>query len=135
MNQKRGRGGRSGGGGRRQFNGGGSSGSSGGGGGNANRNLDSNGPDVKVRGTANHIFDRYCQLARDANSIGDRIAAENYLQHAEHYFRIMLTNTGQNPKPGQPALSSGEAQFNNRDEDDSGEPGEQGGQQSQEVNT
>jgi hypothetical protein len=132
MNQKRGRGGRSGGGGRRPFNGGGgsSSSSSGGGGGNANRNLDSNGPDVKVRGTANHIFDRYCQLARDANSVGDRIAAENYLQHAEHYFRIMLTNTGQNPRSNQPAQSNGEAQIQNQDE---GDPGDDGDQPSPEV--
>lgn len=56
----------------------------------SHRNFDSNGPDVKIRGTANTIFERYCQLARDANASGDRIAAENYLQHAEHYYRIML---------------------------------------------
>jgi len=56
---------------------------------NSNRPLDSNGPDVKIRGTATHIFEKYQQLARDANSAGDRIAAENYLQHAEHYFRLM----------------------------------------------
>jgi len=59
-------------------------------GGGSHRNFDSNGPDVKIRGTANHIFERYCQLARDANSSGDRVAAENFLQHAEHYYRIML---------------------------------------------
>jgi hypothetical protein len=57
---------------------------------NSHRNFDSNGPEVKVRGTATNIFERYCQLARDANSAGDRVAAENYLQHAEHYYRIML---------------------------------------------
>lgn len=60
------------------------------------RNFDSNGPDVKIRGTASTIFERYCQLARDANSSGDRVAAENYLQHAEHYYRIMLAQ-GQTP--------------------------------------
>lgn len=59
---------------------------------NANRNYDSNGPDVKIRGSASHIFERYCQLARDASAAGDRIAAENHLQHAEHYYRIMLAN-------------------------------------------
>jgi hypothetical protein len=64
----------------------------GGGGGGGNRSFDSNGPDVKIRGTAAQIFDRYCQLARDANSSGDRVAAENFLQHAEHYYRIMLAN-------------------------------------------
>jgi hypothetical protein len=72
--------------------GGGGGGSSGNNGGmnNSHRNFDSNGPDVKIRGTATNIFERYCQLARDANSSGDRVAAENYLQHAEHYYRIML---------------------------------------------
>ncbi len=54
-----------------------------------NRSMDSNGPDVKVRGTPSHIHDKYITLARDANSAGDRIAAENYLQHAEHYHRLM----------------------------------------------
>lgn len=62
----------------------------GGGGGGTHRNFDSNGPDVKIRGSASSIFERYCQLARDANASGDRVAAENYLQHAEHYYRIML---------------------------------------------
>lgn len=56
----------------------------------SHRNFDSNGPDVKIRGTATNIFERYCQLARDANASGDRVSAENYLQHAEHYYRIML---------------------------------------------
>src|SRR3546814_17609950 len=65
-------------------------GGGGGGGGGSHRNFDSNGPDVKIRGTANHIFERYCQLARDANYAGDRVAAESFLQHAEHYYRIML---------------------------------------------
>ena len=66
------------------------SGGGGSGGGGAHRNFDSNGPDVKIRGSASSIFERYCQLARDANASGDRVAAENYLQHAEHYYRIML---------------------------------------------
>jgi len=66
------------------------------------RNFDSNGPDVKIRGTASQIFDRYCQLARDANAVGDRIAAENYLQHAEHYFRTILAN-GLAQQPQRPA--------------------------------
>jgi hypothetical protein len=74
--------------GRRPHGGGGGGG--GGGMNNSHRNFDSNGPDVKIRGTASTIFERYCQLARDANASGDRIAAENYLQHAEHYYRIML---------------------------------------------
>ena len=54
------------------------------------RNFESNGPDVKVRGNAAHIAEKYLQLARDAQSSGDSVMAENYLQHAEHYFRIVL---------------------------------------------
>ena len=53
------------------------------------RNFESNGPDVKVRGNAAHIAEKYLQLARDAQSSGDPVLAENYLQHAEHYFRIV----------------------------------------------
>jgi uncharacterized protein DUF4167 len=56
---------------------------------NPNRALDSNGPEVRIRGTANQIYDKYIALARDASSSGDRIKAENCLQHAEHYFRIL----------------------------------------------
>lgn len=57
---------------------------------NANRAFDSNGPEgVKVRGAAQGVFEKYQQLARDASSAGDRVLAENYLQHAEHYFRTL----------------------------------------------
>lgn len=56
---------------------------------NPNRALDSNGPEVRIRGTANQIYDKYIALARDASSSGDRIKAESYLQHAEHYFRLI----------------------------------------------
>jgi Domain of unknown function (DUF4167) len=53
------------------------------------RNYESNGPDVKVRGNAAHVAEKYVQLARDAHASGDSVMAENYLQHAEHYFRIV----------------------------------------------
>lgn len=53
------------------------------------RTYDSSGPDVKIRGTAQHIAEKYGTLARDAQSSGDRVMAENYLQHAEHYNRII----------------------------------------------
>ena len=55
------------------------------------RNYESNGPDVKVRGNAAHVAEKYLQLARDAQSSGDSVMAENYLQHAEHYFRIVAS--------------------------------------------
>lgn len=97
VNQKRPRGGRSGG--RRPHMMGG------------HRNFDSNGPDIKIRGTASHIFDRYCQLARDANAQGDRISAENYLQHAEHYYRIMVASGAAQQRQqqnGQPQTNGGQ---------------------------
>lgn len=69
----------------------------GGGGGNhnhnhGNRSLESNGPDVKIRGTAAQIYEKYSQYARDAQSGGDRVKYENYLQHAEHYYRVMAAS-------------------------------------------
>lgn len=63
----------------------------------ANRTYDSNGPDVKIRGSAAHVAEKYVTLARDAQVSGDRIASENYLQHAEHYFRIIAAAQAQNP--------------------------------------
>jgi hypothetical protein len=53
------------------------------------RVYESNGPDVKIRGTASHVAEKYVQLARDAQTSGDPVAAENYYQHAEHYFRMI----------------------------------------------
>ena len=53
------------------------------------RSYESNGPDVKIRGNAHHIAEKYLQFARDAHTGGDPVAAENYLQHAEHYFRLI----------------------------------------------
>jgi hypothetical protein len=54
-----------------------------------NQTFESNGPDVKVRGTAQQVLEKYLVLARDASSAGDRIQAESYLQYAEHYYRIL----------------------------------------------
>src|ERR1041384_7438388 len=58
---------------------------------------ESNGPDVKIRGSAQQIAEKYAQLARDAQSSGDRVMAENYLQHAEHYNRIIAAAQAQTP--------------------------------------
>jgi hypothetical protein len=78
--------------------GGGGGGGSGGGvrhhsGGNVplNRNhvFDSSGPEIRIRGTAQQLFEKYLQLGRDATSGGDRVTAEAFFQHAEHYFRIL----------------------------------------------
>jgi hypothetical protein len=59
------------------------------------RNYESNGPDVKIRGTAAHIAEKYMSLARDALASGDMIAAESYFQHAEHYNRIIMAAQSQ----------------------------------------
>jgi hypothetical protein len=69
--------------------------------------FDSNGPSVKIRGSAYQVFERYVALAREAQTSGDRIAAENLYQHAEHYFRIMKAlgegQGGAPPRPMTPA--------------------------------
>ena len=59
--------------------------------------FDSNGPDVRVRGNAHQVYEKYLALARDANSSGDRIAAEGYFQFAEHYFRVLNDSTDPQP--------------------------------------
>ena len=56
---------------------------------NRNHVFDSNGPDLRIRGTSQQLFEKYLQIGRDATSGGDRVMAESYFQHAEHYFRIL----------------------------------------------
>lgn len=56
---------------------------------NKNKVFDSNGPDVRIRGTAYQIIEKYLTLAKDSASAGDRVLAESYLQYAEHYQRII----------------------------------------------
>src|SRR6185295_17819170 len=69
-------------------------GGGGGGGGGHHHNpltrvYESNGPEVKIRGTAHHVAEKYLQLARDAQGSGDPVTAENHFQHAEHYLRLI----------------------------------------------
>src|SRR5438477_9953144 len=65
--------------------------------------FDSNGPSVKIRGNAYQVFERYVAMAREAQASGDRVAAENFYQHAEHYFRIMnALGEGQGQGPPRP---------------------------------
>jgi len=115
MKRMRGRGHRPGG-------GGGSGGGGGGGGGggirhhaggvplNRNHVFDSNGPDVRVRGTAQQLFEKYLQLGRDATSSGDRVMAEGYFQHAEHYFRILNAMNQAAQQGGQQQQGNGQYQ-------------------------
>lgn len=101
-------------------NGGGGHRHGGGGGGGQNRMqvFDSNGPDVRIRGTAYQICEKYLALAKDAAAMGDRVVAESYLQHAEHYQRLINTWQSSQPVPShqqynvaeggeQPAVASG----------------------------
>src|SRR5690606_18691279 len=83
-----------------------------------NRSFESNGPDVKIRGTAAHIAEKYVQLARDAQSSGDPVSAENYLQHAEHYFRIVAASQPQFPQ--QQSNPQGFARADDEDFDEEG---------------
>ena len=62
------------------------------GGNSANKVFDSNGPDVKLRGTSQTVAEKYMQLGRDAQSSGDSVSAESYYQHAEHYYRMWAAN-------------------------------------------
>lgn len=83
------------------------------------RSFESNGPDVKIRGTAQHIAEKYLQLARDAQSSGDTIAAENLLQHAEHYFRVIAAaQTAQQQASGAYGRQSFEPEAEVEDDDD-----------------
>ena len=97
-----------------------------------NRVLESNGPDVKIRGSASHIAEKYVTLARDAQVSGDRIVAENYLQHAEHYFRIVAAaqppqnqNQGQTAQPKVAKSGSDGDNSANADRSNSKQPSEQ----------
>src|SRR5439155_21149631 len=85
--------------------------------------FDSNGPNVKIRGNAYQVFERYVALAREAAASGDRIAAENLYQHAEHYFRVMNANGEANthgaPRPITPAdIEMGASEGEGRESDD-----------------
>jgi hypothetical protein len=74
-------------------------------GGGRNQVFDSNGPDGRIRGNAHQVMERYLALARDASSQGDRVSAENFYQHAEHYFRLLNAfnqNNGQKRLPSSP---------------------------------
>ncbi len=90
------------------------------------RTYESNGPDVKIRGTPSHIAEKYVSMARDALSSGDPVLAENYLQHAEHYNRIIMAHREQqlleeNRAGGRPRDSQDD---DAGDEDDDFEGGE-----------
>jgi len=90
---------------------------------NRNHVFDSSGPEMRVRGTAQQLYDKYQQMARDAFSNGDRVTGESYYQHAEHYFRIIsainqaqgVPNPPQNGQNGQPYQANGQDRGNYQD--------------------
>jgi len=71
--------------------------------------FDSNGPDVRIRGTAHQVTEKYLTLAKDAASSGDRTLAENYLQHAEHYQRIINSWVAEEASKQQPVKKAEES--------------------------
>lgn len=83
------------------------------------RSYESNGPDVKIRGNAHHVAEKYLQLARDAHTGGDPVAAENYLQHAEHYFRLIAAAQAAQLQ-AQTGLPPGESEGDESDDDEEG---------------
>jgi Domain of unknown function (DUF4167) len=95
------------------------------------RVYESNGPDVKIRGTGSHVAEKYMQLARDAQSSGDPVAAENYFQHAEHYFRLIAAAQdqfrqtqpfGYRPEGGGGAADSRDDNFDDGEDEPAGQP-------------
>ena len=105
-----------------------------GGGNNPNRSIDSQGPEVKIRGTAQQVYDKYTALARDAFSSGDRIRGESLQQHAEHYYRMLQAMQpkdkpqDQQSQPNQQDQGQQNAQADAKDADKPAEKAEQGGQ-------
>nr|WP_231869579.1 DUF4167 domain-containing protein [Acetobacter malorum] len=101
---------------------------------NRNHVFDSHGPDVRMRGTAQQLFEKYLQHGRDATGAGDRVAAEAYFQHAEHYFRIMnaMAQAAQQSqqeraerqasRQSRPQMNAGDETNENRQDGDDAQP-------------
>jgi len=110
---------------------------------NRNHVFDSNGPDLRIRGTAQQLFEKYLQLGRDATGSGDRVMAESYFQHAEHYFRILnaINQATQQAPPqqnGQPQRRPQNQDYNGEGEPEDGDNqppgvGDQPGGDSREI--
>lgn len=78
------------------------------------QNFDSNGPSIRIRGNAHQVYEKYLQLARDANAAGDRIMAENMYQHAEHYFRILNVDDGEGYQSRQNRGNGSDTRYSDR---------------------
>ena len=95
------------------------------------QSFDSSGPSVKIRGNAYQVFERYIAMAREAASAGDRIAAENLYQHAEHYYRIMQANGGFDNQGQRPMTPADNEMAGGDEMDGHGQPGQAQGQPQQ----
>lgn len=95
---------------------------------NPNRTFDSSGPEIKIRGSAAHVYEKYLQMARDANSAGDRVMAENYLQHAEHYYRILAANQALQQQQYQQQQAAGQQPQYHQPNGNGGRPNGNGGE-------
>lgn len=91
------------------------------------RSFESNGPDVKIRGTPAHIAEKYIALARDAQTSGDPVLSENYLQHAEHYGRIIMAYREQLNQPGDGMNGNGQRMLGEGADEFGDDDGEEGG--------
>jgi len=109
--------------------------------GGRNSNFESSGPQGKIRGTAYQVIEKYQALGRDALTFGDRVAAENYFQHAEHYYRVMVANGGleqrnarpqgqpQNRQPAVPDQENGQQAAPDQENGQQAAPDQENGQQ------
>jgi hypothetical protein len=109
---------------------------------NRNHVFDSTGPDLRIRGTSQQLFEKYLQLGRDATGSGDRVMAEHYFQHAEHYFRILNAMNQAAQQSGQGAVQGQGVQQGNaqgpqsnqqRRYESNGDQQDQGGDDEQDV--
>ncbi len=97
--------------------------------------FDSSGPDLRIRGTAQQLFEKYLQLGRDATGVGDRVTAESYFQYAEHYFRILnaMNQAQQGGSSGgqqgrRPSMHESQQDYDNDGEDQDSQPAGSGDQ-------
>jgi hypothetical protein len=89
------------------------------------RSFESNGPAERIRGTPAHIAEKYLSLARDAQASGDTVLEQNYLQHAEHYNRIIMAYRDQFNQPHEGGMNGGGHRM--RNPGDTGESFDEGG--------
>jgi hypothetical protein len=103
---------------------------------NRNHVFDSSGPDLRIRGTAQQLFEKYLQLGRDATGAGDRVMAEGYFQHAEHYFRILnaINQATQQQHQGGGQMQNGNGYQNNTQNQQRNQPNDYEGDSDDQLN-